>query len=86
MTRLSTVTTPSSATQNSEAPITFCYVTDPGKPDKRSQYKTLKAAQAKAQKLVGESPKLDPDGYAVDRKTGNCLFFNGVTFEELFPK
>lgn len=66
--------------------ITFRYVTDPAHMGKRFIFKTLEGAKAKAHKLVGTLPKLDPDGYAVNRTTGNCLFFFGTTFSELFPK
>lgn len=45
---------------------------------------TVAGAQRRAEILVGPRPKLDPDGYAVGPK-GDCLFFTGITFEELFP-
>ena len=47
--------------------------------------KTLAGARTKAHNLVTSRPKRDPDGYAVNPQTGGCLFFQGVTFEELFP-
>ncbi len=65
--------------------IKFRYVTDAYQPSRVFKYKTLNGARRKARKLVGYEPKRDPDGYAVDRKTGNCLFIlEGTTFEELF--
>lgn len=51
---------------------------------RKFKYKTLKGAQKKAHDLVGRFPKHDPDGYAVSRLSGHCLFFLGTTFEELF--
>ncbi len=55
-------------------------------PDRTFRYKTLAGARARAHNLVGSNPKRDPDGYAVNRRTGDCLFFQNVTFEVLFPK
>jgi hypothetical protein len=67
--------------------ITFRFVDDAARPFGRQfQYKTLAGAQAKAHRLVGGNPRLDPDGYAVHPRTGDCLFFQGVTFEQLFPR
>lgn len=64
--------------------ITFTYVTSAHK-GQIFKYKTLAAAQKKAEALVGPHPKRDPDGYAVARLSGNCLFFRGCAFENLFP-
>lgn len=66
-------------------PITFHYVTSAAGRGRNSSFKTLVAAKKRAHALVGPHPKRDPDGYAVHRVTGNCLFFQGTTFEELFP-
>lgn len=66
--------------------ITLRYVTSPTSTGKAFKFKTLAGARTKARNLVGSYPKLDPDGYAVQRTTGNCLFFQGVTFDELFPR
>ncbi len=65
--------------------IILRYVTAPGFRERIFRYKTLKGAQMKALTLVGHNPKLDPDGYAVERTTGNCLFFQGTSFGALFP-
>ena len=65
--------------------ITFNYVTSANSKGRTFKYKTLGAAQKRASTLVGPHPKRDPDGYAVGRVSGNCLFFKGVTFEDLFP-
>jgi hypothetical protein len=64
--------------------ITLRYVDAPGKMGRTLKYKTLVGAQERAQKLVGAHPKRDPDGYAVG-PNGHCLFFQGATFEVLFP-
>lgn len=66
-------------------PIVFRFVDSPAGSGRCSTYKTLAGAQRAAQRLVGSKPKRDHDGYAVHRVTGNCLFFQGVTFEQLFP-
>jgi hypothetical protein len=66
-------------------PITFRFVSQPGQFGRKFTFKTLKGAQAKAYRLVGRHPKIDPDGYYVARN-GNCLFTSGVTTEELFPE
>lgn len=66
--------------------ITLTYVTSPTSTGRTFKFKTLTGARNKARTLVGSYPKIDPDGYAVQRTTGNCLFFQGTTFEELFPK
>jgi hypothetical protein len=65
--------------------ITLLYVNSSSAPGRRFKYKTLAGARTKAHNLVGSNPKRDPDGYAVQRTTGNCLFFQGVSFVELFP-
>jgi len=65
-------------------PITLRYVDSPNASGRTFKFKTLVGARTKARKLVGSFPKQDPDGYAVSRLTGNCLFFQGVTFKELF--
>ena len=65
--------------------ITLTFVTGPHSRDKTYRYKTLGGAMKKAHSLVGRNPRLDPDGYAVSRSSGKCLFFQGSTFEELFP-
>ena len=66
--------------------ITFRYVTNPAKIGRKYSFKTLEGAQARAHKLVGQRPKVDPDGYVSHRRTGNCLFFFGCTLTELFPQ
>jgi hypothetical protein len=67
--------------------ITLCYVTSPTRGGVTFKFKTLKGAQSKAHQLLGVNPKRDPDGYAVSRTTGNCIFIReGCTFEELFPE
>lgn len=65
--------------------IRLTYVNSPASRGRKAQYDSLEKARKAAHKLVGPHPKRDPDGYAVDRVTGNCLFFQGVTFEVLFP-
>jgi len=65
--------------------ITLNYVTSANSKGRTFKYKTLDAAQKRAFTLVGPHPKRDPDGYAVAKLSGNCLFFWGVTFEDLFP-
>ncbi len=50
-----------------------------------SMLHSVEAARKRAHALVGAHPKKDPDGYAVSRRTGDCLFFSGTSFEELFP-
>jgi len=66
--------------------ITFRYVTDPSKFGKKYRFKTLKGAQKKALELVGSTPKLDPDGYLVDPRSGSCLFFQGCSLVDLCQK
>jgi hypothetical protein len=65
--------------------ITLRFVNDPSKPDRVFKYKTLAGARVRAHNLVTWHPRLDPDGYAVHPRSGDCLFFQGVTFDELFP-
>jgi len=65
--------------------IILRFVNDPSKLGRKFEYKTLAGARKKAQSLVGKHPRLDPDGYAVHRVTGDCLFCQGATFDELFP-
>lgn len=48
--------------------------------------KNMEEAQRWARRLMGRHPKMDPDGYVVNRQTGDCLFLlEGASFEELFP-
>lgn len=64
--------------------ITLRYVCDTG--ERTYKYKSVDWAIRRARRLVGSTPKIDPDGYAVHRGNGNCLFFIGVTKEQLFPE
>lgn len=66
-------------------PIVLRFITTPTSSGRRFEYKTLAGAKRAAHRLVGSKPKRDPDGYAVHRRSGNCLFFLGATFEQLFP-
>ncbi len=65
-------------------PIILRWVVTPNS-TKTFKYKTLAGAKSKAHALVGTQPKLDPDGYLVNRTTGGCLFFQGVELKDLFP-
>jgi hypothetical protein len=66
--------------------ITLTYVSTPGGAGKKFHYKTLGGARKKASRLVGGFPKFDPDGYAVSRARGDCLFVTGdATLEDIFP-
>jgi len=60
-------------------------ISDDGTRERTFKYKTLQRARGRAVSLVTNRPKLDPDGYAVHPVKGDCLFFNGVTAQELFP-
>lgn len=66
--------------------IVLTFVTGPGYPNpSRLTYKTLSGARNKAHKMVGANPKRDPDGYAVNRKNGVCLFVvSGCKYSDLF--
>jgi hypothetical protein len=64
--------------------ITLTFFDSPGARGRKFTFKTIAGAQRKAINLVGESPRLDPDGYAVHPKNGNCLYFSGVTASELW--
>lgn len=66
--------------------IVLRYVCNPTTPGLTWKFKTLHGARNKAWRIMGEAPKQDPDGYAVNR-VGNCLFIvSGTSFAELFPK
>jgi hypothetical protein len=65
--------------------ITLRFIDDHTKTFGRTfRYRTIAGARTKAHQLVGLNPKRDPDGYVSHRTTGNCLFFQGCTYEELF--
>jgi hypothetical protein len=64
--------------------ITLRFVNRPSSLGRTFRFKTLAGAVRKARKLVGSHPLLDPDGYAVQRLTGNCLFFQGANYIDLF--
>lgn len=65
--------------------IQLRWVSSPSSLGRTFKYKSLRAAQTKAHKLVTAHPKRDHDDYAVHPQTGNCLFYQGTTFEALFP-
>jgi hypothetical protein len=64
--------------------IRLCFVKSLTTRASNFSFATVTGARRKAQKLVGSRPKVDPDGYLVDRD-GNCLFFSGCKLEDLFP-
>lgn len=66
-------------------PIQLRWVSSPSSQGRTFKYKTLAGARAKAHNLVTSRPKRDHDDYAVNPQTGGCLFYQGVTFEALFP-
>ncbi len=68
----------------SNAPIRLRYLTHGSLTGVSYSFITVAGAQRRAETLLGPRPKLDPAGYAVSSK-GHCLFFTGITFEELFP-
>ncbi len=65
--------------------IQLRYVDSPIRMGRTFKFKTLAGARTKAHNLVTSRPKRDHDDYAVHPQTGNCLFYQGVAFEELFP-
>jgi len=48
-------------------------------------FKTLASARRYANKVVGLNPRLDCDGYVVNRANGDCLFVDGATVGDIFP-
>lgn len=48
-------------------------------------YRTMEGAQKRARALMGDRPRFDPDGYAVNKK-GDCLFIIGVEDPKLLFK
>lgn len=52
--------------------------------ERRIRYKTLGGARRGAHRIVGPNPRFDPDGYAVSRHSGICLFVLGAGMYELF--
>jgi hypothetical protein len=65
--------------------ITLRYVTKPGSAGTTLHYTTLPRAQKAAQSKVGSVAGIASDRMSVISPDGHCLFFKGVTFEELFP-
>ncbi len=65
--------------------ILLTYVTSSAKSGRRFPFVTLETARRKAHALLSPNPRRDPDGYAVNRQNGHCLWFHGCTFEQLFP-
>ena len=63
----------------------FVVLHDTGK-YRTHRFFSLRGAQRAAKRLMGPSPKLDPDGYVVNRTTGACLIFmqGEVAYSELF--
>lgn len=54
-----------------------------GSKTKTKRYQTIAKAREMARRWLGENPKIDPDGYAVNRTNGDCLFVQGAELEDV---